>query len=263
MNRHEQPALRELLPPLDDQPGPAQPMTGAAQGALIDAALATTHPPPLLWTRRLFVLGGSAAVVAAGAAAFRLTRRAPARAPLPGPAPVSGPAAPSVAAPASSAPPESVAAPAAIRADTSPAPEDRAAPVRKRASSPREAADLLHQANERRRQQRFPEALRLYLQILDGHPHSDEAYVARVAAGSLLLDRLHQPQAALKQFKKALRERPSGPLSEEARLGLCEVQRALRDVPAEEAALREFLARHPDSPARGRVEARLARLEGR
>lgn len=266
MTRHEQPdpsALPDLLPPLDDQPGPAEPTSAAAQGAMIQAALAAAPPPPILWTRRLFLLGG-AAVVVSGAAGYQLTRRA---------RPVSQiapPAAPQPAAPQPAVPPQVVAAappvptmePTTADSDAA-APEERAAPVRKRASSPREAADLLHIANERRRQRRFPEALRLYQQILEGHPHSDEAYVARLAAGSLLLDRLHAPQAALKQFKRALRDRPSGSLSEEARLGLCEVQRALRDVPAERAALKEFLANHGDSPARARVTARLAKIEGK
>lgn len=271
MTRHEQqapPGLPELLPPLDDQQGPAEPISAAAQGAMIQAALTASPPPPLLWTRRLFLLGG-AAVVAVGAAGYGLKRRAntASESPLPAVPQAAAPqpaAAQPAAAPqgAAAAPPPQAADPATAAPDPA-APEERAAPLRKKASSPREAADLLHQANERRRQQRFSEALRLYQQILDGHQHSDEAYVARVAAGSLLLDRMHAPQAALKQFKRALRERPSGSLSEEARLGLCEVQRALRDVPAERAALQEFLANHGDSPARARVAARLAKLEGR
>ncbi|MFO0577493.1 MAG: tetratricopeptide repeat protein [Polyangia bacterium] len=262
MTRHEQPALRELLPPLDDQPGPAEPLSPAVKGALIETALASVSPPPVLWTRRLFLLGGAAAVVT-GAAAYRQLHRG-ARAPV-APEPRSAPpaTAPSPAAPSVAAPEPAAAPPAAAASlETAPAADERAAATRRRPSPPREAADLLHQANERRRQQRFPEALRLYQQLLDAHPRSDEAYVARVAAGSLLLDRLHSPQAALKQFKRALRDRPTGPLSEEARLGLCEVQRALKDVPAEKVALREFLARHGDSPARSRIEARLARLEG-
>jgi tetratricopeptide (TPR) repeat protein len=276
VTRHEQqapPALPELLPPLDDQQGPAEPISAAAQGAMIQAALTASPPPPILWTRRLFLLG-SAAVVAAGAAGYGLTRRARTASEIPQPA-APQPAAlqpsslqPAAAQPADTpqavmaAPSHPAAEPAIVPSEPA-APEERAAPVRKRASGPREVADLLHQANERRRQQRFSEALRLYQQILDGHPHSDEAYVARVAAGSLLLDRMHSPQAALKQFKRALRERPSGSLSEEARLGLCEVQRALRDGPAERAALQEFLTNHGDSPARARVAARLTKLEGR
>lgn len=268
MTRHEPQALRDLLPTLDDEPGPAEPMSAAAQRALIQSALAKTAPPPVLWSRRGFLLGGTVAVLTGvGAGAYTLTRgrgrapELPVGSPAPGAAPAQAPAA-APAVPEIPAPAHEPAPAAEAAAATAPGTDEKTTPARRRASSPREAADLLHQASERRRQQRFPEALRLYQQLYDGHPHSDEAYVARVAAGSLLLDRMHDPQAALRQFKRALRERPAGPLSEEARLGLCEVQRALHDVPAEKAALQEFLARHGDSPARARVQARLAKLQG-
>jgi tetratricopeptide (TPR) repeat protein len=278
VTRHERPALvalpavsvEDLLPPLDDQPGPAEPISSAAQSALVQSALAGTTPPPLLWTRRLFLLGGTS--VALTGAAYLLNRRRGAQlARTTAPAPQPAAAAPAAAPPSPPTAPVAVHAEAPAPAATAePAPaevtepsEERAAPSRKKVSGPHEVADLLHQANERRRQQRFPEALRLYQQILAGHPRSEEAYVAQVAAASLLHDRLHRPQAALKLFKRALRERPTGTLSEEAQLGLCEVQRALGDVAAEKAALQEFLARYGDSPARSRLTARLARLEGK
>lgn len=268
MTRHEKPAtgVEALLPPLDDQPGPAEPMSPSAQAALIEAALATATPPTP-WPRRAFLLGGTAVMIA-GATVYLLGRR---RSLPPGPRPTAVPkvdavppptAAPSVV-PASAATKDPVAAEAPQPPPAPPPPEEKAAPSRKKASSPREVADLLLLANERRRQQRFPEALGLYQQIYIGHPRSEEAYVAEVAAGSLLGDRLHNPQAALRLFRRALRERPAGSLSEEARLGICEAQRALGDPAGEKAALRELLSRHPDSPARARMAARLAQLEGR
>ena len=111
MTRHEQPALRELLPPLDDLPGPAEPLSPAAQGALIEAALASVNPPPVLWTRRLFLLGGGAVVVAGAAAYQRLHRGA--RAPVAAAPPDAPPAtAPAPAAPTAAVPAPPVAAPA-------------------------------------------------------------------------------------------------------------------------------------------------------
>ena len=261
MTRHPQPALDELLPPLDDHPGPAAPLAVAAQQALIQSALAATRTPLQVWTRRGFLLGGTVAVIAGGVAYQRYRQRPTEPAITPPPAPVADP--PPLAAPPVTTDPPAAATPPPAAADLTPTPAEKAAPARKRPSAPREVADLLHQANERRRQQRFPEALRLYQQILDTHPRSDEAYVAQVAAASLLVDRLHDPQAALRLFRRALRERPTGSLSEEARLGLCDVQRALHAVPAERLALQEFLAQHGDSPARPRVQARLNQLAGK
>lgn len=274
MTRHEPPAMPgidDLLPPLDGESGPAEPLSASAQAAMVQSALASSTPP-VLWTRRRFLVGGTSLAIA-GVVGYMARRRwasppetrppvLPAR---PGvdvtTAQVPGTASRPRPTPAPAPTPDAKKEPAAV--EPAPSSEEKTTSLRKKISAPREVADLLHQANERRRQQRFPEALRLYQQILSGHPHSEEAYVAQVAAGSLLIDRLHKPQAALRLFKHALRDRPAGTLSEEARLGLCEVQRALGDVPAERAALQEFLNQHADSPARARLAARLARLEGK
>lgn len=268
MTRHEQPAMpdmSDLLPPLDEKPGPAEPLSASAQAAMIQSALAGSTAPLGWWTRRGFLLGGASLVLAGAAASLSRRRWAPSSEPRPlAPPGVAAPASPAAVptpAPAPAPAPRTMPEPAAV--EPPPAATDIATPGRRKVSAPREAADLLQQANERRRQGRFSEALRLYQQILNAHPRSEEAYVAQVAAGSLLIDRLRKPQAALMLFKQALRNRPAGSLSEEARLGLCEVQRALGDLAAERAALQEFLGKHADSPARARLAARLARIEGR
>jgi tetratricopeptide (TPR) repeat protein len=228
---------------------------------LIQSALAATTPPPGLGTRRGFLLGGTVAVISGGLA-YRLTRREATAPPLVATLPPAPTNSVQLAAPPPAMTPPVVAAAPPPPVELAPAPAEKV-PTRKRISAPREVSDLLNQANEQRRQQRFPQALRLYQQILEQHPRSDEAYVAQVAAASLLVDRLHEPQAALRLFRRALRERPAGSLSEEARLGLCDVQRALKDLPAEKLALQEFLNKHGDSPARPRVQARLTQLVGK
>jgi tetratricopeptide (TPR) repeat protein len=251
--------LQALLPPLDDGPGPAQPLSQSAQAALIKNALRAASPTPTgLGLRRGFLFGGAA--MAASSAAYFLSRRFLGKSPSPQ-APEPMPIAPSPR-DAAAAPARDLGVAADAAAESGATDGESVAAARPRSVRPREHSsdDLLKLANERRRQKRFAEAVRLYLQIVEKYPRSDEAYVARIAAAGLLLERQKEPRAALRLFLAALRERPQGALAEEARLGLCDALHALSDRAAEERALRDFLAHHADSPARARIEARLRLL---
>ncbi len=133
-------------------------------------------------------------------------------------------------------------------------------PSAKKAS---EASDWLSRANERRRQQRFSEAAALYEQVLSRYPKSDAAYVARVSAGMLYVERLRDPRRALRLFAAALTQQPRGALNEEARLGVADAFHALNRPTQERAALQDFLSHHPQALARAQVERRLRLLESR
>lgn len=246
--------IEGLLPPLDDQPGPAPPLSAVAQAALIEQALHKGSTIPVQSLRRGLIFGGAAAIT--GAVSYLLFRRW-----IRIPETMSSPTTGAESAPVFTAQPEVRTKPGVeARTETrSEAIADSASShsTQAKKSDSRSAHDLLRIANERRRKQRFAEALQIYQQIVQQDPTSEEGYVARVAAGGLLLEKKKQPQAALRMFRSALRTRPQGTLAEEARLGICDALAQQSDRAAEAQAIREFLAHHSDSPARTRMEARL------
>lgn len=134
--------------------------------------------------------------------------------------------------------------------------EDRPATAPARA-----AADLLREANAARRDGDKPGALALYRRIGRDFPGSREDSVAAVAIGRLELD-LGQPARALAAFDAYLRGHATGNLAEEAAFGRASALRALGRTDAEREALREFVARYPDSVQHGRARARLDALGG-
>lgn len=290
-----------MLPSLDELSGPAAPLSPDAQQALVRAALDAVFPlppsspsspswpsspstpstpapptvpsspsPTRLWGRRGFLLGGGFALIGAGAVLWQRSagwRRSTAlnRAIEPGQppptvaTPTASPAEVGVPAPPPATPLPVADEPAAAVPPPEPGNPGRAATTRKSG----EASDLLLRANERRRQQRFPEAAALYQQVLSRYPGSDAAYVARVSAGMLYVERLRDPARAQRLFQAALKQQPQGSLSEEARLGLADAWRALGNPTEERAALQAFLRHHPAALARPQAERRLQRLEGR
>ena len=126
------------------------------------------------------------------------------------------------------------------------------------ASDPR---DLLREANALRGQGAFPAAERLYLRVVREHPRSSTAYVAKVAAASLRLERLNNPRGALSLFRAALRDNPSGSLAQEVRRGIALATRRTGQRDAEQRALRDFLAHHGSTPFAATARTRLGELE--
>lgn len=289
------------LPALDDQVGPAEPLSQDAQQALVQAAIAAAFPlppPPAgdastpstapaasnsatvgslgRLARRGFLAAGAVGLVGAGAALWSrergLLRSRPGSAAGVAPASPMSPAVPTVA-PSRDAQGASAVDSAPSRPSAAIEAKAPAAPPASRASetssSPRvasdrkgaDASDLLQRANERRRQGRFAEAVAIYQQVLSRYPGSDAAYVARVSAGMLYVDRLRDPGRARALFQGALKQQPRGALHEEARLGLAEAWRALGDAKQERAALQDFLRHHPQALARPQAERRLQALE--
>jgi TolA-binding protein len=71
---------------------------------------------------------------------------------------------------------------------------------------------------------------------------------------------LRDPARAARLFRRALALEPSGPLAEEALWGIAEAHRRLRHRTAEQAALREFLERHPNGASAPQARQRLEQL---
>ncbi|WP_224367366.1 tetratricopeptide repeat protein [Hyalangium versicolor] len=265
IENHEEPF--DLLSPLDESAGPAPRISPQRSAALIQGVLTALEAPPAppsprRWYLRRGTWLSGAALVLAGAAtvSFLQSRTAP---PAPQPvqeivqAPVPMPPTPPAVEPA----PEPVEPPAAA----SP-PEPAVIPSQEPVVKPRPAApasepeDLLRLANERRAAGKWRDAESLYLRIIQSHPGSGSAYVARVASGELRLQHLQDAQGALRQFQQALRMQPQGALSEEARHGVAEAWRVIGDAAHEAEALKDFLKAHPDSLHAEAAERRLKEL---
>jgi hypothetical protein len=287
----DQAVLADLLPPLDDRPGPARRLSSTASTAMVrsivDAALARqaeslaaeteSLPPARSWEWRR-VLAPAAAVllvISFGAGAAALVGRYVFDLPVDPVAPppvrqvrsreraVTPPApAQQLLVPAPASPPEPsprqrkvkhprpksamapLGAPVAMELDLETAPPE----------------DLLALANERRRERVWNAADQLYRAVMSRFPGSDAALVAEIASAALHLEQLGDPGGALRAFRRALSERPTGPLAEEARWGIVEATRALGDAAQESAALSDFLAHHPSSALAPAARRRLSEL---
>lgn len=265
--------------PLPPSPTPAS-ATSSMSNSLGASPPSTTGSISRL-ARRGFLAGGAVALLGAGAALWSRSRRLErSRAvsipdsPAPSPPSVS-PSVPATASPGDSslgphavdaAPRPSVAATEAATGPAHPSPRASETSSSPRASADRkatDASDLLQRASERRRQGRFADAAAIYQQVLNRYPGSDAAYVARVSAGMLYVDRLGDPARARALFQGALKQQARGALHEEARLGLADAWRALGDSRQERAALQDFLRHHPQALARPQAERRLHALEAR
>lgn len=126
--------------------------------------------------------------------------------------------------------------------------------------TPAEAVDLLERANTLRREGRFAQAAAVYEQVVRRAPTSREASVARVAAGSVRLDGLHDARGALRLFRAAMRG-TSGTLAAEASFGLARAARALGDRETEREALEVLVRRHASSAYGAMATRRLAALD--
>ncbi len=271
--------------PLDAQTGPAMRISRARATDIVSMALSfETHsridvrrPPRRRSWHKVGFLAAAAFVlpvtVVAGAVRIAAARRPLAAAlnvvaaPAPRPEPKAQvaarptetlmPVAPEVMAqPEEPAVVEAPRAPEAARVKVAVASAPRAAPPD---ANPR---DMLQQANDLRAQHQWLAATQMYEKTLHSFPGRAEAYSAMVAAGMLRLDQLGDPKGALALFGSAIRVRPHGALSEEARWGTIQSYRALSNPSAETAALQEFVTLHPQSLLAWRALARLRELRG-
>lgn len=123
------------------------------------------------------------------------------------------------------------------------------------------AQDLLARARKLVGQGRWSEAAAGYQRLRENYPKSPESHTVLVALGQLQLDRLGQPAQALRSFNAYLRA--GGALSQEARYGKIRASKALGNKAAEQAAIHEYLKRHPGSMEAASLKRRLAELGGR
>lgn len=268
-----------LLPPLDDGPGPARPLSAAESQAVVRRTLELHFATP---QRRLSPWAIAASVIfflaasSASAAWWIAQRRAEVPSPPAAAQRQASPPAPvtteTTAAPAPTVVPES-ASQLAERPEA-PVEVDDVAPVPKRkpprkAAPPRpgpgpspnvEAADLLAEANALLAKGEVREAERRYVAVTVRFPGSSSAYVAWVAAAGLRLEHQKDPTRAERAYQQALSLDRRGPLDPEIRYGLAECYRALGQVDAERAALTAFLAGRPSGPRKTRAERRLFEL---
>lgn len=264
---------RPRIAPLDDGPGPALPMSKPEIEAMVRAAMAegtaapapTPAPPtarPGLW---LWVAAGLMISVAAAAAigtyvgvrvglAEHDHEAAP---PTPPPTPpIETPPAEPPRATTATAPTPVAEAPTPVEA-----PAAAPAPERHAHVATASAEDLLVIANRERAQHEWAAAAQTYERIVQQDDAADATYVAVVALASLELEHLSRPRAARRHYETALRLRPSGTLSEEARYGVAATYRAEGRDEDERRALTEYLAAHPSGLLATQARARLDALE--
>jgi TolA-binding protein len=138
---------------------------------------------------------------------------------------------------------------------------DAPAPPRKERAATRTdvtAATLFKSANAARRDGDFANAERLYSELIAKYPSSDEAGLARVSLGKLLLER-GDPSEAEREFGRYL-EGKHGQLAEEALVNRAESLQKMGRADAERATWQSLLADYPHSVYAAEAKARLAAL---
>jgi len=140
-----------------------------------------------------------------------------------------------------------------------PLPPSEAAPRRRGHS--RTPTELLSGARHMMVEGRWGAAAEVYRSLRRLHPKSPEAHTVLVSLGQLELDRLGDPRRALSLLDRYL-AKGGGVLAEEARYTRIRALRRLGHAPAEQDAIRLFLAAHPKSFHRKVLERRLVALAG-
>jgi tetratricopeptide (TPR) repeat protein len=291
-------SLKELFP-LDDGPGPAQPIRAERAEALVRGALdawqaerglaepagASLKPPRRRAALAAFVaLGVAGAAAAAGYTLLHssLTPMPVLRAvsqPLGGrplPSAASAPEIPAVpeASAAPESPPEELRSAPASSSEAAPkAPHSRASgrqrdeaeepPAQESAAAEAIPQDWLRQANQLRASGRYAEAEQIYAKVYRTYPRSASAYVARVAAANIRLEHLNDADGARRLYQAAEKGGKGGALEVEIRSGEARASRKLGEKAAEIEALRALIAAHPGSRAAERARARLTELGAR
>jgi len=133
--------------------------------------------------------------------------------------------------------------------------DERIVPAHK--SMRRAPQDWLDEGNRLRAARRWQKAAAAYTRAAEEAPHTQVAYVARVAAAGVRLEHLHDAAGALASYRDALEEQPGGALGEEIDWGIAETLHALGRRDEERRALDRFVREHPRSPLLSQAKARL------
>lgn len=119
--------------------------------------------------------------------------------------------------------------------------------------------DWMLRANRLRGEGRYAEAVAAYQRVIRKNDPGP-TYVARVAAGSLLLEQLDEASAARRMFVAAQAQQPQGALALEITRGIAEAARRMSDRDAEIDALRTLVTRFPQARAADSARERLKAL---
>lgn len=225
MNEHDRsdPVINALLP-LDERSGPASNISSERSASLIEGALDQWQAPVTssrvaAWPAlRTFVLAASALLAFVfGARAFYQWVTPPGVGSTPAARMTSVTTAPHRS-PVVITPTPTPSAPASVPVvlDES---RDRPRPV---------TEDWLLRANRLRAEGRFEDAVQAYNRVIR-RDDGVSSYVARVAAASLMLEHLNDPQGARALFVAASRQMPAGSLELEIRRGMAEASRRLAE----------------------------------
>jgi TolA-binding protein len=122
-----------------------------------------------------------------------------------------------------------------------------------------DAAELFRDANAARRAGDLGRARRLYAALIEQHASSDEAGLARVSLGKLLLAS-GDARAAEREFRRYLGA-GGGQLEEEALVGQAQSLGRLQRSDEERHAWQRLLAAHPSSVYAAQAQQRIAALE--
>jgi tetratricopeptide (TPR) repeat protein len=252
--------------PLDGRPGPAPRLTAERSQAMVERAIETwqrepTRPPSRIPGRAAGVAAAAVFVSAAAAAGFWVTRAEAPDAPDDGRTETREVAriAPPVAAKGTA---EGAAEEPVIDLEPEAPAEPEPPPIhsRREGTAPRTAEDWMQRASRLRGEGKWHEAEKTYRRVVSEHPGTASAYVARVAAASLRLDRLGDAAGARRLFEEALGARPGGALDIEVRQGIADASRRLGDAGRERAALQALVAAHPHTRAAEDARRRLDSL---
>lgn len=219
MNHDEprDPALSALLP-LDERTGPATQLSAEQEAQLVTRALDQWQAVPAnargvsAMPLRTWMMAAAALLMCvAGARAFYVWMQ-PAPAPTTAPMVAPSPAVTPVAAP-----------------NPAPAIEDDKVQRAPRPQAGLETDHLLR-ANRLRADGRYRDAVRAYQRVIASDT-GVSAYVARVAAASILLEHLGSPRTARTLFIEARTQRPSDTLDKEIARGIAECDKQLDAQP--------------------------------
>jgi TolA-binding protein len=138
------------------------------------------------------------------------------------------------------------------------APEPRARKIAAQDDSTQGAASLFSEANAARRSGDLARARRTYAQLIERHPSSDEAGLARVSLGKLLLAS-GDARGAEREFKRYLAA-GGGQLAEEALVGQAQALGIMQRSNDERQAWQRLLATYPSSVYATQAKQRLSAL---
>jgi ferric-dicitrate binding protein FerR (iron transport regulator) len=139
--------------------------------------------------------------------------------------------------------------------------KDRGAGMGAESDEPKvSASELLDQAQNLRAERDWLGATATYRRLIGSYPGTDEARASLVSLGEIELDKLGDPAAALRHFRRYLDTGKRGPLVQEAMFGKAGAFHALGRPDAERQTLELFLERFPSAIQANQVQRRLVEL---